>query len=192
MDTSKSQVRSERRLKTQGGKVGWKLPLAASAIVAALWAPAAADEKQDCLAEKDSNLRIKSCSYVIEQDPRDAITYHNRGLAYVSKGDLELGIADYTKAIELNPTYGDAYNSRGLAYASKGDYARAVADVTRASEVTPKKTSLSKAKANSSGPSATKEQKAVVAKAPAPKPVTKQVADDAPKLDWAPSWTVQY
>ena len=166
----------------------WVLPFAAGAIVAALSTPVVADARQDCLSQKDSDLRIDNCSDAIRLDPKDAVAYHNRGAAYVSRGELDRGIADYTKAIELNPTYGDAYNGRGFAYASKGDYVRAVADVTRANELTPKKASQSKAKTTFPQPRQTEERKAVVARASAPKTASKQVNDDVPKPIWTPNW----
>jgi len=99
---------------------------------------ALADNRTDCLDNKDHDLRIKGCSAIIQHNPKDVIAYHNRGDAYGLKGDFDHAIADYTKAIEINPNYAPAYNGRGRAYTSKGDYVHAVADVTRASELTPK------------------------------------------------------
>jgi tetratricopeptide (TPR) repeat protein len=97
-----------------------------------------ADNRTDCLNNKDHDLRIKSCSAMIQQNPMDVVAYHNRGDAYGLKGDFDHAIEDYTKAIEINPNYAPAYNSRGRAYTSKGDYVHAVADVTRATELAPK------------------------------------------------------
>src|SRR5262245_23303101 len=99
---------------------------------------AMADNRTDCLDNKDHDLRIKGCSAVIQHNPKDVVAYHNRGDAYGLKGDFDHAIADYSKAIEINPNYAPAYNGRGRAYTSKGDYVHAVADVTRASELTPK------------------------------------------------------
>src|SRR5215468_6257301 len=99
---------------------------------------ALADNRTDCLDNKDHDLRIKGCSAIIQQNPKDVIAYHNRGDAYGLKGDFDHAIADFSKAIEINPNYAPAYNSRGRAYTSKGDYVHAVADVTKAGELTPK------------------------------------------------------
>jgi len=101
-------------------------------------AAASADDKSDCLDSKDQDLRIESCSAMIQQNANDAVAYHNRGDAYGLKGDIDRAIADYSKAIEVNPSYAPAYNNRGRAYASKGDYIRAVGDVTKAGELTRK------------------------------------------------------
>jgi tetratricopeptide (TPR) repeat protein len=96
---------------------------------------ALADDKSDCLDSKDHDLRIKSCSALIEHNPKDVIAHHNRGEAYELKGEVDRAISDYTKAIVSDPTYAPAYNGRGRAYVSKGDYVRAVDDVTRAGEL---------------------------------------------------------
>src|SRR5215467_9465910 len=114
----------------------WMLGVSLVAIAAS--SAARAEDKHDCLEHKDDNVRIQGCSALILHDPRDAVAFHNRGLAYVAKDDIDRAIADYTRAIELNPNYGPAFEARGRAYARKGDYIRAIADVTRASELAPK------------------------------------------------------
>src|SRR5215207_5534741 len=117
------------------------LATAASAVFSILSAAALADDKSDCLNDKDRELQIKACSAILQRDAKDAIAYYKRGLAYQFKGDLDRAIADYNKAIELRPRSARAYESRGSAYASKGVYTNAVADVTKASELAARKTS---------------------------------------------------
>jgi tetratricopeptide (TPR) repeat protein len=115
--------------------------LSTAAVAENLWlkpTAALAARKRDCLNGKDNDLRIESCSAMIQQNPNDVVAYHNRGDAYGLKGDIDRAISDYSKAIELNPNYAPAYNGRGRAYVSKGDYNRAVTDVTRAGELTRK------------------------------------------------------
>ncbi|MGH6838025.1 MAG: tetratricopeptide repeat protein [Methylocella sp.] len=41
----------------------------------------------------------------MEIDPRNAMAYHNRGVAYTRKGDHHRAIADSSKAIEIDPRY---------------------------------------------------------------------------------------
>lgn len=113
----------------------WLLGLGAVAAVTS--ATALADDKRECLANKDHNLRIKGCSAMIQRDSRGSIAYHNRGTAYYLNGDVDRAISDFNRTIELNPNYAPAYNSRGRAYASKGDFTHAVADVTKATELAP-------------------------------------------------------
>src|SRR5262249_35167700 len=44
---------------------------------------------------------IADYSKVIELDPKYALAYHNRGLAYEKKGDTDHAVADYRKVLEL-------------------------------------------------------------------------------------------
>ena len=111
----------------------------AGAVLAALSAPALADDKSKCLDARDHYAAIHGCSEIIRGDPKDAIAYYLRGNALAKNGDLGQAIADFSKAIALNPNFAPAYDSRAAAYVAKGDYTRAVADVTKAGEVAPKK-----------------------------------------------------
>jgi tetratricopeptide (TPR) repeat protein len=130
--------------------------VAASAIFAMLSAAALADDKSDCRNNGNRDLQIKGCSALIERDAKDAMAYHNRGIAYQFKGDLDRAIADYNKAIELRPNYARAYESRGSAYASKGVFTNAVADVTKATELAARKKTPPGAKAAAAKPQNTK------------------------------------
>ena len=152
--------------------------LAASAIITVSSAAAWADDKGDCRNNKNDDVRIAACSVLIQRDPKDALAYHHRGLAYQVKGNWDGAIADYTKAIELRPNYPLAYESRGRAYASKGDYTHAVADVTRAGELTPKAELRSKATTSAA-------RKKIIAK-PVAVAKVKDVAT-APEDTW-PDW----
>src|SRR6476620_3793649 len=97
------------------------LRLAAVLVVLAS-TTALADDERDCRQQTDLQIRLKSCSQLIQYDQRDATAYQNRAFAYGLTGDLDRAIADYTKAIEIKPNNAIAYESRGRAYASKGDY----------------------------------------------------------------------
>jgi tetratricopeptide (TPR) repeat protein len=157
------------------------VPLAVSLVITAWPATTWADDKSDCRAGKDADVRIKACSVLIQSDAKDAAAYHNRGAALQSKGDLDKALADYDQAISLKPDYASAYDSRARIFVAKGDYTRAVADVTKAGELAPKVTVRPK-----TVPSATKS--AEVVKKPAapakPKPI---VAAKQPQPNW-PDW----
>ena len=75
--------------------------VAAIAFVAA--STAAANEQGDCLSNADVDLRIKSCSELIQREPNNAAAYNSRAAAYVTKGDYNSAVADVVKAGELAP-----------------------------------------------------------------------------------------
>ena len=64
----------------------------------------------------------------LERNPRFAIAYNSRGVAYHKKGDYQRAIQDFTSAINLNPDYADAYCNRGEAWLHLGEWERARAD----------------------------------------------------------------
>ena len=75
--------------------------VAAIAFVAA--STAAANEQADCLRNADVDLRIRSCSELIQREPNNAAAYNSRAAAYVTKGDYNSAVADVVKAGELAP-----------------------------------------------------------------------------------------
>ncbi|MBN1255088.1 MAG: tetratricopeptide repeat protein [Deltaproteobacteria bacterium] len=85
---------------------------------------------------------IRLCNKAIESGELSqadlAITYYNRGLAWVHKGDADKAIVDFTKAIAINPMDGLAYYDRGCSWGKKGDNDKAFADYTKAIEINPK------------------------------------------------------
>ncbi|KJU86535.1 hypothetical protein MBAV_001271 [Candidatus Magnetobacterium bavaricum] len=72
---------------------------------------------------------------MIETDPRDAIAYYNRGIAYCGKRNYDQAIGDYTKAIEINPRFALAYLNRALALAQKGKNGQAIDDFKMAAKL---------------------------------------------------------
>ena len=48
---------------------------------------------------------------VIQLNPDDTNAYSNRGAVFVSKGDYDRAIADFTKAIELDPNNTNAHKN---------------------------------------------------------------------------------
>jgi tetratricopeptide (TPR) repeat protein len=121
-----------------------------------------ADERQDC-AKLMGDAAIAACTAAIRQNPRDALSYINRGVAHHGKKEYDQAIIDYTKALEINPKNSQAYFNRGAAhifkfhpesslpgdliyiraYSNRGrdafilkqEYDRAIADCTRAIEL---------------------------------------------------------
>jgi hypothetical protein len=75
--------------------------MAAIAFVTA--STAAANEQSDCLGNADVDLRIRSCSELIQREPSNATAYNSRAAAYATKGDYTSAVADAVKAGELAP-----------------------------------------------------------------------------------------
>ena len=73
----------------------------------------------------------------MRHNPRDAVTFNNRGNAYRDKGYYDHAISDYNGAIKLNPKAGPFYRNRATAYARKGDHDRALADFGEAIRLDP-------------------------------------------------------
>ena len=65
--------------------------------------------------------------------PRRSSVYHDRGVAWADKGELDKAIKDYTEAIRLDPDFAKAYNNRGHAWQGKGEDNRAKSDFAEAS-----------------------------------------------------------
>ena len=158
------------------------IALALSMLITGGWIAAAyADDKTDCRTGKDVELKIRSCTTLIERDTKDAVAYYNRASAYQTKGDVDRAVADYDQAITLKPDYAAAYENRARVFASKGDYTRAVADVTKAGELMSNVTVQSKAV-----PSATEAAKTLAK--PQPKAMSSIIIKKSATAWWADDW----
>src|SRR5262245_40016367 len=103
--------------------------------------PSLADDQADCARAADLDVKVQSCTRIIESGTASSETtasaYTDRGDAYADMRQFDRAIADYDKAIVLNPTYAMAYTDRGIAYLGKGEADRAVIDFNKAIEVKP-------------------------------------------------------
>ena len=95
-----------------------------------------------CSSRNASNeQKITGCTVKIQSGGEAgralAEDYDSRGAAYVARGQVEEGVADYSQAIALNPNDAIAYKDRGGAYRAKGLYDQAVADYSQAIALTP-------------------------------------------------------
>ncbi|MBC6474770.1 MAG: serine protease [Hormoscilla sp. GM102CHS1] len=73
----------------------------------------------------------------VDINPRNAVSYYNRGVDYSRQGEYERAIADYNQAIRISPNYAHAYNNRGVIYNNQGEYERAIADYNQAIRINP-------------------------------------------------------
>ncbi|MGA2259776.1 MAG: tetratricopeptide repeat protein, partial [Thermoguttaceae bacterium] len=83
-------------------------------------------------ASHEWDQAIACLSEVIRLDPKNAMAYNNRGVAYSFQGDDDKALADLSEAIRLDPKCASAYGSRAGLYSARGDYDRALADASKA------------------------------------------------------------
>ena len=89
------------------------------------------------LNNRNFDSAIVNYSEAILLDPKDAIAFNNRGLAYRDKREFDRAIADCNEAIRLDPTYAKAVFGRGTAYRRRGDPDRAIIDYNEAIRLDP-------------------------------------------------------
>ena len=87
------------------------LAVAGAALMGAILVAPACSE----VGRTFSATAIADFSEAIRLNPKDAVAYNNRGVAYYAKSDLDRAIADFNEAIRLDPKDAIAYNNRGAA-----------------------------------------------------------------------------
>lgn len=88
-------------------------------------------------AKNDFDGAIAKYTKAIAVNPKNALSYQNRGRARYGKGDYDGAIADYTRNIAMTPKAPEPYYYRGLAYHSKKNYDKAIADYTKVLQIMP-------------------------------------------------------
>jgi lipoprotein NlpI len=73
----------------------------------------------------------------VDNHPKNAETYHFRGVIFESLQKHKEAVADFDKAIELDPKLADAYNRRGSEYLKLGKLEKSLADFDRFLELRP-------------------------------------------------------
>jgi len=73
----------------------------------------------------------------IDLDPKDALSYFDRGAFYIRKKQYDMALADLNKALELDPKRGITYAHRAEVYGKQGRLSLALADWNKAVELTP-------------------------------------------------------
>jgi tetratricopeptide (TPR) repeat protein len=121
----------------------WLVSVVAPFLVAGpiLVSQAVADDADTC-TRGSGEERIAACTRLINSDRfhghNQAVSYNDRGTAYLAKGDYDRAFADFNEAIWLDHKYPLAFIGRGNAYYAKRDYDRAIADYTEAIRLDPK------------------------------------------------------
>jgi tetratricopeptide (TPR) repeat protein len=86
------------------------------------------EQERQRLAELDDRIR---------RDPRDEVSYYERGQFHAQRGDTAAAIADFDQSIRLNPASPEAYNNRCWLHAVAGDLRQARADCDQALRLRP-------------------------------------------------------
>jgi tetratricopeptide (TPR) repeat protein len=120
------------------------LSLCAATLLLVLAGPvlaASATDTDDCHQPQNNQLRIASCTRLIEApngSPKmRSWALNSRGIAWKATGDAARALADYSEAIRVDPANADAYFNRGNAAHDRGEFDRAVADFNDALRIRP-------------------------------------------------------
>jgi tetratricopeptide (TPR) repeat protein len=85
--------------------------------------PESAPDEADTV---DQRLDERLAEFMFEEEL--PLIYTHRGLAYLSKEDVDKALSDFDRAIKLRPTLALAFYLRGVTYRTAGNYDRAVND----------------------------------------------------------------
>lgn len=96
------------------------------------------------LEEGKYDAAIVEFNKALESNPKSALTYYHRGLAYTHKEMYDQAVSDYTNALALNTGVLEkrslldlAYYHRGVSYHATGKLDPAIRDYTKAIEINP-------------------------------------------------------
>ncbi len=76
----------------------------------------------------DNHGAIDAYTQALQINPKNHVTWYNRGLAYRRIGENDSAIADYSTSIDLKPDYADGFLNRGFTYLFIEEYEKAIAD----------------------------------------------------------------
>ena len=91
------------------------------------------------LAEHDPELSITACSRLLSRSSTrvHAAAFHNRGLAWAAKENLDQAISDISAGLRLDPQRPYRWQERGELYTQQGKYQQGIADITEAIRLDP-------------------------------------------------------
>jgi tetratricopeptide (TPR) repeat protein len=95
---------------------------------------------QECeLAEHNPERSIAACSRILSRPSTrvHAAAFHNRGLAWAAKENLDQAVSDIGEGIRLDPQRSYRWQERGEIYTRLGKYSQAITDITQAIRLDP-------------------------------------------------------
>jgi tetratricopeptide (TPR) repeat protein len=95
--------------------------------------------KECILADHAPERSIVGCSRVLARPSRSAhaAAFHNRGLAFAARGNLDQAVSDISAGIRLDPLRAYRWQERGELYTRQGRYQQAIGDITEAIRIDP-------------------------------------------------------
>jgi tetratricopeptide (TPR) repeat protein len=93
---------------------------------------------KEALNKKDYDLAIACFNAYIQENPKDAGAFNNRGVAYLRKKEYDKAVKDFSEAIQLNSNLAAIFLGRGSAYDGMKEYDKAVSDYSEAIRLDPK------------------------------------------------------
>jgi tetratricopeptide (TPR) repeat protein len=91
------------------------------------------------LADRDPDRSIAACSKLLTRPSSrvHAAAFHNRGLAWAAKANLDQAVSDISQGIRLDPQRPYRWQERGEIYTRQGKYQQAITDITEAIRLDP-------------------------------------------------------
>jgi tetratricopeptide (TPR) repeat protein len=91
------------------------------------------------LADRDPDRSIAACSKILARSSSraHAAAFHNRGLAFKAKGNLDQAISDISRGIRLDPQRPYRWQERGELCIQQGKYQQGIVDITEAIRLDP-------------------------------------------------------
>lgn len=86
-------------------------------------------------------------SNALDHYPANHMANYRRGKAYMTAGDNQKAISDYTRCLELSPDFAGCLEERARAYAETGRFDKAVQDLDKALSLRPGDSGLLRARA---------------------------------------------
>jgi tetratricopeptide (TPR) repeat protein len=83
------------------------------------------------LGSRDPDRAIAACSKLLTRRGH-AEAFHNRGLAFAAKENLDQALSDISRGIRLDPQRPYRWQERGEIYIRQGKYQQAIADISEA------------------------------------------------------------
>jgi tetratricopeptide (TPR) repeat protein len=123
--------------------VGHSWKIVGLILTIGLWADAAVAQDRtlkDCeLAGRDPDRSIAACSKLLARSSTraHAEAFHNRGVAFAAKGNLDQAVSDISQGIRLDPQRAYRWQERGEIYSRHGKYQQGIADISEAIRLDP-------------------------------------------------------